>query len=188
MKKCRHDVTYVNVLLTCVCTLWPCICTCQSRQPVQNIADFQSSTISNANNTVTSWYGRPRVPLLSSDKLQCLGTLWCQITDVTRTLQCSNNSIGPTGNVPLDGGNVPEALSVRLHLAALGKRPADVTVARQWQHVNHTEENKVRPFDLKVKNIEIDFSIRLSVYEGVRRRTIRVHFNPSFKFWLTHLT
>ena len=102
-----------------------------------------------ANNTVTSWYGRPRVPLLSSDKLQCLGTLWCQITDVTRTLQCSNNSIGPTGNVPLDGGNVPEALSVRLHLAALGKRPADVTVARQWQHVNHTEENKVRPLDLK---------------------------------------
>ena len=67
--------------------------------------------------------------------------------------------------MPLDGGNVPEALSIRLQFAAVDECPADVTVARQWQHVNHTEENKVRPLDLQVNNIEIDFtSIRLRVY------------------------
>ena len=51
--------------------------------------------------------------------------------------------------MPFNDGNVPKALSIRLQFAAVDKCPADVTVVRQRQRVNHTEENKVRPFDLK---------------------------------------
>ena len=59
-------------------------------------------------------------------------------------------SILQLSNVPaFNDGNVPEALSVRLQFAAVDKRPADVTVVRQRQRVNHTEENKVRTLNLK---------------------------------------
>ena len=66
--------------------------------------------------------------------------------------------------MPFNDGNVPKALSIRLQFAAVDKCPADVTVVRQRQRVNHTEENKVRPLRLQVNNIEIDFSIQLRVY------------------------